>query len=89
MAVHPNKNIIATGQKAAKGKAKCINLYLWNVEDKEVIANFNNFHLREIQLLQFNKSGDKLLSIGRDDDNSVAIWNWSIKNLQCTSPVDK
>jgi len=29
-------------------------------------------------LLRFNKSGDRLLSIGKDDDNSVAIWNWSI-----------
>ena len=32
MAVHPNNKIIATGQKAAKGKAKLIDLYIWNVD---------------------------------------------------------
>lgn len=32
MAVHPNSKIIATGQKAAKGKAKLIDLYIWNVD---------------------------------------------------------
>lgn len=44
MAVHPNNKIVATGQKAAKGKAKLIDLYIWNVETKEVLANLNSFH---------------------------------------------
>jgi hypothetical protein len=31
MAIHPNKQIIATGQMAAKGKAKAIDLFVWNL----------------------------------------------------------
>ena len=31
MALHPNKQIIATGQMAAKGKAKLIDIFVWNV----------------------------------------------------------
>ena len=31
MALHPSKQIIATGQMAAKGKAKLIDIFVWNV----------------------------------------------------------
>jgi hypothetical protein len=30
MALHPSKDIIATGQMAAKGKAKVIDIFVWN-----------------------------------------------------------
>jgi WD40 repeat protein len=35
MAVHPSRDIVATGQMAAKGKAKLIDIYVWNVTTKE------------------------------------------------------
>lgn len=44
LAVHPSNKIVATGQKAAKGKGKLIDLYIWDVETKEVLANLNSFH---------------------------------------------
>lgn len=89
LALHPSNRLVATGQKAAKGKAKCIDLFVWDVETKQVLANLNNFHLREVQLLAFSPDGTKLLSIGKDDDNSLAIWDWQVHQLSCVSPVDK
>lgn len=40
-ALHPNRNIVATGQMAQAGKAKCIDIYVWDVDTKEVLAHFN------------------------------------------------
>lgn len=31
MAIHPSKQIVATGQMAAKGKSKLIDIFVWNV----------------------------------------------------------
>jgi hypothetical protein len=38
MAIHPNKDIIATGQMAAKGKAKFIDIFIWSSTSLEPIA---------------------------------------------------
>ncbi len=67
MAIHPDKDIIATGQMAAKGKAKFIDIYLWKASTQEALANFKGFHRRAIRILEFSPSGDKLLSVGDDD----------------------
>jgi microtubule-associated protein-like 6 len=66
MAVHPSRDIVATGQMAAKGKAKLIDIYVWNVTTKEVLAHLNNFHRGAIRKLEFSPAGDKLLTIGED-----------------------
>lgn len=61
---------------AAKGKAKTIDLFVWNADTKEAYCNLNSFHLREVCLLSFSPDGTKLLSVGKDDDNSLAIHDW-------------
>lgn len=38
MAMHSNKDIIATGQMAAKGKAKMIDIFIWKVSTMECLA---------------------------------------------------
>lgn len=89
MALHPKRKIVATGQMAAKGKAKTIDLYVWDSETKKEFCNLNHFHLRAVVALAFSADGSKLLSVGQDDDNSLAIHDWSSKTLLCTSNVDK
>jgi hypothetical protein len=54
MAVHPSRDIVATGQMAAKGKAKLIDIFVWNVTTKEVLAHLNNFHRGAIRKLEFS-----------------------------------
>jgi hypothetical protein len=41
LAIHPNKDIIATGQMAAKGKAKFIDIFVWEISTGEVLAHLN------------------------------------------------
>lgn len=89
MAVHPKGKIVATGQMAAKGKAKTIDLYVWDSETKKDFCNLNHFHLRAVNNACFSADGSKLFSTGQDDDNSLAVHDWSSKSLLCTSNVDK
>jgi WD40 repeat protein len=41
------------------------------------LARFSGFHLRAVILLQFSPSGKKLLTVGQDDNHSIAVYNWS------------
>lgn len=88
MAIHPSKDIIATGQMAAKGKAKFIDMFIWSTTSLEPLAKINGFHRRAIRILQFSPNGDKLLSVGDDDQHSVAIYDWSSKRMLCNAKVD-
>ena len=73
---------------AAKGKAKMIDIFVWQISTADVLAHLNNFHRGAIRKLAFSPAGDKLLSIGEDEKNSVAIYDWANKHVLCSSPVD-
>ena len=49
---------------AAKGKAKAIDIFIWNAETKKMLCNINDFHLRAIIYLAFSPDGSLLLSVG-------------------------
>ena len=89
MALHPKLNIVATGQMAQKGKATTIDIYVWDAESKSILSHINDFHIRAVNQLAFSPDGSKLLSVGQDDDNSLAIYDWQGKILLTTSKVDK
>lgn len=89
LAIHPSKQIIATGQMAQKGKAKLIDIFVWEIETNKILANLKGFLLRAVRNLSFSPSGKYLLCGGQDDDNSIAVYDWEINKILCTSPVDK
>jgi WD40 repeat protein len=89
LAVHPDKKIAATGQMATVGKAKSIDCFVWSSETFKPLANNNQFHQREVNNLCFSPSGRFLLCTGRDNDNSLSVFDWKQKSLVCTSKVDK
>lgn len=67
LAINPkNREIVATGQMAQRGKAKKIDIFVWNTTTMQMLAQLNNFHLGAIRKLEFSPSGDKLLTIGED-----------------------
>jgi WD40 repeat protein len=51
---------------AQRGKAKKIDIFVWNTTTMQMLAQLNNFHLGAIRKLEFSPSGDKLLTIGED-----------------------
>jgi microtubule-associated protein-like 6 len=74
---------------AAKGKAKFIDIFIWKVSTMECLAQINGFHRRAIRQLEFSPNGDKLLSLGEDDDHSVAVYDWANKRVLCSQKVDR
>ena len=88
MAIHPSRDIIATGQMAAAGKAKLIDIFVWRISTMECLAQLNNFHRRAIRVLQFYPTERSCYQVGEDDNHSVAIYDWAHKTIICSSKVD-
>lgn len=89
LAIHPQRKIVATGQMAHIGKSKAIEIYVWDCTTLETLACLKGFHIRAIRQLDFSPDGTMLLSIGEDDDHSVAVYDWAAGRLVCTSKVDR
>lgn len=89
LAIHPKKKIAASGQVAFKGESKMIPIYVWDIETKEILATLKGFHRGCIKVLEFSPDGSKLLSIGTDKDNSLAIYDWARERLVSQAKVDK
>lgn len=54
LAIHPSKDIIATGQMASKGKGKLIDIFVWRVSTLEVIAHLKDFHKGAVRKIEFS-----------------------------------
>ena len=89
LAVSPNGKYAATGQIAQKGDSKRVEILIWEIETRTVISRINDFHIGAIALITFSPNGSKLFSIGSDEDNSLAIYDWSQPLLLTTIKVDK
>lgn len=87
MDIHPLRNIVATGQMAEKGRAKLIDMYVWDSDDCSILQRINGFHRRAVNVIKFSPSGKYLLSVGEDDQHSVAIYEWQSGRLVGTSKV--
>ncbi len=85
--IHPNGQIVATGQMAHANQAKFIDMNVWSLQTFKCLKNLKGFHRRAISVIKFNPKGDKLLSIGNDDNHSVAIYDWE-KGTQVNAKVD-
>ena len=89
MDITSDKKYCATGSMPAKGRSRLLDIYVWNVETKEVAAFLTGFHRGAIKVLKFSPSGKYLLSVGRDDNNSLAVYDWMNKIKICDSKVDR
>ena len=91
MAMHPDNDLVATGQI---GKNPAIHVWDPSVKQgahKEIptIATLSGFHRRGVSLLAFNSRGDRLASVGLDDDHSIAIYDWRRKILIASGKGNK
>lgn len=76
----PDRKICATGQMAQLNKNspknKIVEVHVWDAETKEKKAVLSKFHQRGIYIVQFSPSGKYILTIGQDDKNSLAVYDW-------------
>jgi WD40 repeat protein len=60
-------------------KDKIVEVHVWDVESKTKKSVLSKFHKRGIVLVSFSPSGERLLTIGQDDMNSLAVYDWKIQ----------
>lgn len=89
LAIHPNRRIAATGQMVHVGKSRNLDLHVWDIETLQDVACLTGFHRRAIRHVDFSPNGNLVLSIGEDDDHSLAVYEWQTKRMVCNSKVDK
>eukprot|EP01119_Soliformovum_irregulare_P015459 TRINITY_DN4351_c0_g1_i2.p1 TRINITY_DN4351_c0_g1~~TRINITY_DN4351_c0_g1_i2.p1 ORF type:complete len:670 (+),score=245.56 TRINITY_DN4351_c0_g1_i2:715-2724(+) len=85
LAMHPDKDIIATGQVASI-KDKKPKICIWSSKTLELLAVLEGFHTRGVSCLGFSKDGNFLGTVGQDDKHSIAVYDWKKKSLVASSP---
>lgn len=63
--------IVASGQM---GKYPAI--HIWRIDTLQVLMTLRGFHRRGIAEMRFNAAGNLLASVGLDDQNSLAVYDW-------------
>ena len=71
MAIHPDGNIVATGQL---GKTPLV--VVWDVATGAAIQTISGFFKRGVLRLDFSSDGTTLIGVGSDDDHSIALYDW-------------
>jgi WD40 repeat protein len=91
-ALSKDKKYCATGQMAELNKAKptdkIVDVHVWDAETKQLKIKLTKFHKRAVVLVEFSPSGKRLLTVGQDDKNSLAVYDWEAGRVAWSSPVD-
>ena len=89
MDVTRDKLYCATGSMPNLLKKKDATIYVWSVKERVELACLKGFHKVAVKIVKFSPSGEILLSIGKDKDNSLALYDWKNERLICISKIDK
>ena len=72
MAMHPDGKLVATGQRGAVPL-----VLIWEADTLQVRMVLQGFHRRGVSHVNFSKNGKFLLTIGADEDHSIAVYEWA------------
>ncbi|CAM9857262.1 unnamed protein product, partial [Chrysoparadoxa australica] len=75
------RTLVATGQFGVSPK-----VVIWNAETSQLLATFRGFHTRGIGQVKFSPEGSLVLSVGLDQDSSVAVHHWKSGTTIFTAP---
>lgn len=85
IAVHEGKGVAATGQLDPKGSSKP-NILIWSLADRTLQKKIV-YHERAVINLQFSDDGKYLFSMGGDNDQTTAVWEWEVFQQLKGKPV--
>lgn len=71
LALHPNKELVATGQ-IGKDPFICV----WNSQTMETVSILQGGHERGIATVAFSTDGEKIVSTGLEDQHWLTVWDW-------------
>ncbi len=88
LAVDPTGNFVATGQLGARPR-----VHIWDSESGARLCVLPLVHRRAILAIAFSPDGKRLLSVGDDDNHTVALYssasgNWIDGRLDCKCAGD-
>ena len=93
MSITPDRKIVATGQMAQvdqlNKKIPKVSIHVWSIDNKTQLKELKNFHQRAIVILEFSPDGSHLLSIGQDDQNTLAVYNCQSWKIVWSAPTSK
>ena len=84
LALHPSGNLIATGQLG-----KTPRIVIWNAETMESVQTLHGVHKRGVPYLHVSKDGSRLVTVGQDDDHSIAVYDWENGTIQASARGDR
>ena len=95
--VHRKRGLIASSQKSyrERGRTRKPTIWVWRIGGDSAIETlkgplvFTGCNQRWVSLLCFNNSGDLLISVGADDDNTLVMWDWERGIALCHVPTQK
>lgn len=70
--MHPNGRIVASGERGRVPK-----VLVWDLATCQTICSIRGFHERGISQISFSTSGNELITVGMDEYNTIAMYNWS------------
>ena len=74
LALHPNGHYVVSGQKDPKGATKP-KICVWDSATMETLVVLEH-HERGVCCVGFSPDGKTLVTVGCDDNHSVAVWDW-------------
>jgi microtubule-associated protein-like 6 len=83
IALHPNGRIVATGERGRVPK-----VLVWDLATCQTICTLRGFHERGISQICFSTSGNELITVGMDEYNTIALYDWSSGNQKMSSLGD-
>ena len=87
-----DRKYCATGQMAELNKSKptdkIVDVHVWDADSKQQKVVLKRFHKRAVVLVEFSPSGKRILTVGQDDKNSLAVYDWEVNRIAWSSPVD-
>ncbi|TNV87854.1 hypothetical protein FGO68_gene13813 [Halteria grandinella] len=86
--IHPTKQFAATANMAEKGQ-RYTDIYVWDVRTLEACARLNTYHEKSVRQVAFSPNGSKLLTIGTDNQNPAAIYDWANQTMLCSGFIDR
>ena len=73
---HSKTGVVATGQIGVNPK-----ICVWDVNTMSHLATIEGFYKRAITCLAFSTDGNKIATVGLDDNHSIAVYEWKLCRL--------
>jgi microtubule-associated protein-like 6 len=69
-----DRRFVATGQTASKGNKGKAHICIWDAVDCRLLTKLSACHDNAVVSLAFNREGNKLVSVGRDNGYTHILW---------------